>query len=110
MAVSSLRCGSIYSVGQGTNIEDTGHLSLAVQEQHISSPYAYELASRRSIISVAAYHRVSQCFRWYGNAKHCETMKEVSLAECEAYVRARHGSMVWKRMKVYQVGSSDFLY
>ena len=39
---------------------------------------------------MAAYHRVTQCLRYYGNAKHSETMKEVSLAEFQACVRARH--------------------
>ena len=39
---------------------------------------------------MAAYHRVIVCLRYYGNAKHNETMKEVSLAEFQACVRARH--------------------
>ena len=48
--------------------------------------------------------------RYNGNAKHSETMKEVSLAEFEAYGRARHDCMVWKRMKVYPVTTSDGLH
>ena len=38
----------------------------------------------------ATHHRATQCFRYYGNAKHSESMKEVSLEDFQASVRARH--------------------
>ena len=35
---------------------------------------------------------------------------ERSISEFAAYVRARHDSLVWKRMKVYLVTASDGLH
>ena len=38
----------------------------------------------------SCHYRVVQCFRMVGNSKHDGGAKEVSLAEFQAAVRARH--------------------
>ena len=40
----------------------------------------------------SCHHRVVQCFRMHGNAKHGQDHK-VSLSEFQAAIRARHGAV-----------------
>ena len=41
----------------------------------------------------SCHHRVAQCFRMHGNAKH-GLEERVSLEEFQAAIRARHGAAV----------------
>ena len=38
----------------------------------------------------ATHHRAAQCFRYHGNAKHGEGLKEVSLTEFQLAIKERH--------------------
>ena len=96
---SSLRTGSIQAVSQTTSIKDNASL-----DKHSQVIYEWLDKSKISRIRMminwqacgglsfvaSTHHRATQCFRYCGNSKHSETIKEVSLAEFQRAVKARH--------------------
>ena len=96
---SSLRSGSISSVSQTTEKKNNAEL-----EKHAAAIYEWMDVKKPSRIRmvmnwqaagglsfvVATHHRATQCFRYVGNMKHGENKKEISLAEFQECIRARH--------------------
>ena len=96
---SSLRSGSISSVSQTTEKKDNAKLekyAAAIYEwmdvkkvSRIRMVMNWQAAGGLSFV-VATHHRATQCFRYVGNMKHEENKKEISLAEFQECIRARH--------------------
>ena len=96
---SSLRSGSISSVSQTTEKKDNATLekyAAAIYEwmdvkkvSRIRMVMNWQAAGGLSFV-VATHHRATQCFRYVGNMKHGENKKEISLAEFQECIRARH--------------------
>ena len=96
---SSLRSGSIHSVSQATSTKDNASL-----DKHSEAIYQWLDLEKRSRVRMlmnwqaagglsfvaATHHRATQCFRYFGNKMHHDTIKEVSLSEFQTCVRARH--------------------